>query len=345
MRAIHFLTLTLLTILPLSRMSAADAKWIRATSAHFDMYTSESDGDAKAALAHLEAARAFFLAATHCHDPGGQPVRIVAFHADSDYSKYKPLEVRSAKAYGLSAGAAPATVVLDGLKPEMFEQALREYAQLALDDSGPALPYWFRAGLSAVYSTVKPADNGMNLGAAPRSNFRNGEVGDVSLPLLFDINREAYLASRDKAATDFNATTNQTGANNGAKSSAGSRDPNGSASAALYAVQSTLAQSQDFARSAWMLVHMLMFQQEYRPKFGEFMRTLATGAETGAVFEKVYGAPISKVKADLVIYSKQTGIMILTAPFKFEKPAAPEIRPVTKEDQDRIFADLTKRPA
>jgi hypothetical protein len=343
MRSLCFLTLSLLTLAPLSGL-AADAKWLHVTSAHFDMYTSESEADAKAALTLLEATRAYFLAATRFHDPGGQTVRVVAFHAVSDFEKYRPVDVGSARAYGLPAGAAPAMIVVQGLKPDMYDQAFREYTQLVLDDAAPTLPYWFRAGLSTVYSTLKPGDNGMNLGSAPRSNFRNGEVGDVNLPLLFGINREAFLASRDKAATDFNTTTSQTGTNNGASSSAGSRDPGGSGSKALNSVQSTLAQSQDFARSAWMLVHMLMFQQEYRPKFGEFMRTLAAGGETGAVFEKVYGAPISKVKADLILYSKQTGIMVVTAPFKFEKPPAPEIRPAAKEEQDRVFADLSKRP-
>ena len=110
MRLSHGLTLTLLTILPLTSLHAADAKWVHATSAHFDLYTSESDSDAKAALQHLEATRAYFLAATHTHDPGGQTVRVVAFHAESDYSKYKPVEVRSGRAYGIASGTAPATV-------------------------------------------------------------------------------------------------------------------------------------------------------------------------------------------------------------------------------------------
>jgi hypothetical protein len=345
MRLSHGLTLTLLTILPLTSLHAADAKWVHATSAHFDLYTSESDSDAKAALQHLEATRAYFLAATHTHDPGGQTVRVVAFHAESDYSKYKPVEVRSGRAYGIASGTAPATVVVQGLKADMFDQVVREYAQLALDDSFPTLPYWYRAGVAAFYSTMKPGEGTMSLGYAPRSSYRNGEVGDVSLPLLFGINREALLASRDKAATDFNASGTNLGATNGAKSSAGSRDPGGSSSAALEGVQSAMAQSQDFARAAWMVVHMLLFQPEYRgPKFGEFMKTLAEGTETGTALEKVYDRPVSKVKADLVLYAKQTGINVATAPFKFERPPVPEVHPATREEQDRIFADLAKRP-
>ena len=79
--------LTILSHPPCSphALFAADPKWIHATSEHFDMYTAESEGDAKAALQHLEAVRAYFLAATHSKDPGGQPVRIVAFHSAENY--------------------------------------------------------------------------------------------------------------------------------------------------------------------------------------------------------------------------------------------------------------------
>jgi hypothetical protein len=346
MRTLRILTLSLsLIALSLCRLSAADAKWVHATSSHFDLYTSESEGDAKALLAHLEATRAYFLAATHTHDPGASPVRIVAFRAESDYMKYKPVEWGSARVYGLAAGAeAPATIVVQGLKPDVFDQVLREYAQLALDGSFPTLPYWYRAGLATFYSTMKPGDNTMTLGAAPRSNFRNGEVGDVSLPMLFSVNREALLASRDKAATDFNATVNNIGSTNGAKASVGSREPGGSSTTALEQVRNNMGQSQDFSHAAWMLVHMLILQPDYRMKFGEFMRTLAAGEETGSAMEKVYDRPVSKVKTDLVFYANRTGIMVVTAPFKYERPPAPEVKTATKEEAERILADLTKRP-
>jgi hypothetical protein len=300
-----------LLLLAATSLSAADAKWIHLTSPHFDVYTSESEGDTKAAIAHLEAARAFFLAATHSHDPAGKSVRIVIFHSEGDYSKYKPADIHTAKVYSI----APATIVADGLKADMSEQVFREYAQLSLDDSGPALPYWFRYGLATVYSTLKPSDTGMTIGSPPKSDYRNSEVGDVNLPLLFSVNRETILASREKGALDYNADT-------------------------FSAVQNTLLQSQDYARASWMLVHMLMFQPEYRTKFGEFMRMLASGTESGAAFGKVYGTPVSKVKADLTIYAKQTGILTMTAPFKAGKPAAVESKPLTKDELDSLLASL-----
>lgn len=330
--------LALLTaLLPLT-VYAADAKWARVTSAHFDVYTSESEGEAKSALTHLEAARAFFLAATHSHDPGEKPVRIVVFHSEAVYAKYRPDEVLSAKAYGQAAGTVPATIVVLGLKSDMYEQVFREYTQLVLDDSAPTLPYWFRAGLSMVYSTVKPGDTGMSIGAPPRGSFRTDAAANVSLPLLFGVNREALLASREKGALDFNFYLTNTGSSTEQLAASPSRDPGGAASNALATVQSRLGQSH--ARAAWMLVHMLIFHAEYRPRFGEFMRTLAAGTETGAAFNRVYGEPVGKVQTDLITYWNQTRIMVIIAPLKFEKTTAAEVHPVTNEERDQILATL-----
>jgi hypothetical protein len=346
MRVLCFFALSLFITLPVARLAAADAKWLHVTSAHFDMYTSESEGDAKSALQHLEATRGYLIAATHFHDPGGQPVRIVAFKSEGDYGKYRPQEASGAKVYSLAAATTPAPtpamIVSAGLKADMYEQLFREYVQLVLDDVAPTLPYWFRAGLASVYSTLKPTENGMNIGAAPRTNYRNGEAGDVDLQPLFSISREAYLASRNKSANDFNSNPSTMGSTNGQQTGANARDPNGSQSTALRNVQSTLEASQDYAHAAWVLTHMTMFQQEYRPKFAQFMQTLSMGTETGAAYVKVYERPVTRVRTDLATYAKQTGIMVVTAPYKPEKFTAPEIRPAAKEEQDRIFADLAK---
>lgn len=338
-RVIMSLLLATATIGPLS---AADAKWLHLSSPHFDMYSAESEGDSKAALQHLEGTRAYFLGATHFKDPfGTQSVRVVAFHADGDFAKYRPAEVGSAKVWSVAAGSAPATIAVSGLKPEVYDLLVREYTQLVLDDSARGLPYWFRAGMASVYSTLKPTDAGMNVGAAPRSSFRNGQIADADLNLLFGINRTALVASRDKAATDFYSVQSNLGSVNGTQAATGSRDPGGVGSNALSTVENQLNQSMDFARTSWALVHMLMFQADYKLKFGEFMRTVATGMPTVEAFTKVYEKPLSRVQSDLVFDAKQTGIMIMTAPFKAEK-ISPEVKPAAKEEQDRIFADLGK---
>jgi hypothetical protein len=91
-----------------------------------------------------------------------------------------------------------------------------------------------------------------------------------------------------------------------------------------------------------MLVHMLLLQPDYRTKFGAFMGTLANGEETGSAMEKVYGQPVSRVNSDLVFYANRTGIMVVTVPFKYEKPTPPQTRTATKEETDKTLSDLTR---
>ncbi len=331
-RLICCLTLLVPCVLQPARSSAADAKWIHATTEHFDLYTSESEGDAKAALQHLEAVRAYFLASTHSKDPGGQAVRIVAFHTPADYSKYRPEEVGSAKAYA-QVGAVPATIAAVGLKPEIYEQIFREYAQLVMDEYSPSLPYWFRAGLADLYSTLKPADNQIKLGIPPVRDYRSTGVADLDLSMMFGIDHAALLAARNRQGVNFYADNDAKAAVFGA----------GNAAQTTALAQSQSAMAADFQGGVWMLTHMIMFQPDYRPKFGEFVGTLGTGQPTGAVFNKVYGRSISQVAADLAIYAKMPSFSSANLPFKYEKPAAPKVAALTKEDQERILSDLSRK--
>jgi len=333
-RFTYCLTLLLPFLLQPAPSFAAETKWIHATSEHFDMYTAESEGDAKAALQHLEAVRAYFLASTHSKDPGGQPVRIVAFHTEGDYSKYRPSEVGSARAYAV-VGAVPATIAVAGLKPAMYEQIFREYGQLVMDEYSPSLPYWLRAGLADLYSTLKPGENQIQLGIPPLRDYRSSGIADLDLSLMFDIDRAGLLAARKKQGEDLYSDTD-TKSTNAAFGAA-----NGTRTTAL--AQNLSVSGQDYVAGVWTLTHMIMFQPDYRPKFGEFVGALGSGQPTGAVFSKVYGRSIGQVTYDLKLYAKRPSFSSANLPFKQEKSPAPQIRPATKEDQDRIFADLSRK--
>ncbi len=310
--------------------SAADAKWIHATSAHFDMYAAESESDARAALQHLEAVRAYYTSSTHSQDPDGQPVRIVVFQSAGDFNKYRPAEYTGANAFSLAG--PPATIVALGLKPEMYEKIFLEYCQLVMDQSAPKVPYWLRAGLAQFYSTLKPVDAGMKLGAPPSRAFHSHPTSDIDIIQLVEVNRAAYLGSRNKAANDFYADTSKNSALTASQAAATS---------ALNAVQTNI--SQDFEGEAWTFTHMLMFSPDYRSKVGELIGAMGSGQDTGAAFNSVYGRSLNQVRVDLQLYMKQPALAVATPKFAYEKPPAPQVKPAAKEEQDRIFADLGKK--
>ncbi len=57
-----------------------------------------------------------------------------------------------------------------------------------------------------------------------------------------------------------------------------------------------------------MLTHMIMFSQDYRAKAGQFIGTLASGQDTGAAFNAVYGRSLQQVLEDLRLYMKQSAL-------------------------------------
>ena len=92
-----------------------------------------------------------------------------------------------------------------------------------------------------------------------------------------------------------------------------------------------------------MLTHMIMFNQAYRAKAGQFIGTLAGGQDTGAAFNTVYGFSLSQVLDDLLLYMKQSALSVSNPKYVYDKPPAPQIQAMTKEDQDSLIADLGKK--
>ena len=104
----YILTIILACLLPVARSFAAEQKWIRAASANFELYTTENDAKARAALDHFEAVRAYFLKAVRAGGPPGEPLRIVAFRSEGEYRPYRPPGMDFARAFSQSS-SAPST--------------------------------------------------------------------------------------------------------------------------------------------------------------------------------------------------------------------------------------------
>jgi len=329
MQISRFFLIASLLWLPMGHLAAADAKWVHASSAHFEMYAAQSESDIRAALQHLETVRAFFLNSTHSQDPGGQPVRIVVFQSEGDAAKYRPSEYGSVSTYSIPG--TPATIVSVGLKPESYEHIFREYCQLVLDQSAPKIPYWLRAGLAQFYSTLKPENNKIKLGAAPTRAFHTHDGLDVNLIQLFGADRNLFLESRSRSSTEFYADTGSYAAL-GAMGAA--------ATQAMNALETKA--TQDYELPSWALTHMLMFSPTYRAKVGEFIGLLSNGQETVSAFGTVYGRSLADVRSDLNLYMRQAGLAVAEPPFQYEKPKALSMKPATKEAVEELLESARK---
>ncbi|HEY4089763.1 MAG TPA: hypothetical protein VGM43_27755 [Bryobacteraceae bacterium] len=329
MRIFRLFLIASLLLIPAGRLSAADAKWVHASSAHFEMYAAQSESEIRAALQHLEIVRAFFINSTHSQDPGGQPVRVVVFQSEGDAAKFRPSEYGSVTTYSISG--TPATIVSLGLKPERYEHIFREYCQLVLDQSAPKIPYWLRSGLAQFYSTLKPEENKIKLGAAPARAFHSHDGLNVDLVQLFGADRKMFLESSSRSSTEFYADTGNYAAL-GAKGAA--------ATQALNSLESKAAQ--DYELPSWALTHMLMFSPTYRAKAGAFIGQTSNGEETVAAFGSVYGRSLADVRSDLSLYMRQAGLPVMEPAFKYEKPSAPVMKPAAKEDVEALLTSSRK---
>lgn len=314
----RFPSLCLLAILflPSPRVFAAE-KWVHATSAHFDLYTDESEAEVRAGLSYLETARAFFVSSTSSKDPDGKPVRIIAFHSDADFYKYEPSGYSLVTAYSLPG--PPDTIVSKGLKPERYEYIFLEYCQAALDQSVPKLPFWIRAGLAQLYSTLKLGDGSVQLGNPPTRSFAG--ASNMNMTVLISVDRSGYLESRARAGASFDSDT-----------AFGKKAPSAA----------SLNDFENFQLETWMLTHMVMFGTDYRAKAGQFISALSNGEETASAFHTVYDRSLQQVASDLRFYMKQAGVPVVNAKFSPEKPAAPQIQTMTKEEQTNLIAGLGK---
>jgi hypothetical protein len=95
----------------------------------------------------------------------------------------------------------------------------------------------------------------------------------------------------------------------------------------------------------WALTHMLYLRAEYRPKFSQFVHTVAAEKDSAEALQEVYGRPISQIEKDLQAYLRGSSFQGMLVPAKFEK-ASTEIsaEPASDFDVGLVLADLWNRP-
>ncbi len=149
------LTLPILCIClltPALHLQAAE-HWIRVSTSHFEMYTSNSEKQAVNALQTFEEVRSFFLQASHSKAAQEQPVRIIAFNSEKEYKPYR-LNA-GAFAYYLRSRERD-YIVMQDISPDHYGTAVHEYTHLVVEHQHLQLPIWLNEGLADVYSSLEP---------------------------------------------------------------------------------------------------------------------------------------------------------------------------------------------
>lgn len=84
-----------------------------------------------------------------------------------------------------------------------------------------------------------------------------------------------------------------------------------------------------FYAQSWLLVHMLMVSDDYRPKYNEFLNHVMAGSDAAQALETVYGRNLKQVSDDLRAYPRSDRLKALLFDVKLSKSAEiPKTEPV-----------------
>ena len=131
--------------------SAAEQKWVKATSANFEVYTTAGEKKAREAIVYFEQVRSFFQKAFHAASPGKGRVRIVAFQSAKEYKPYQLFD-RIAYAGG---DQDRDEIVMQSVSEENYPVAVHEYVHILLKPV-KNMPLWLNEGLAELYSSLRP---------------------------------------------------------------------------------------------------------------------------------------------------------------------------------------------
>jgi hypothetical protein len=142
----------------------ASDRWISLTTAHFEMYTTNSAKQGTDALKIFEQVRSFFLETSPSKKAPDTPVRIIAFKSEKQYAPYRVNE--GSFAY-YQRSRKRDYIVMQDVSAEHHRVAVHEYTHLVVEHSGLKLPVWLNEGLADLYSSLEPVSGGRAMVGRP----------------------------------------------------------------------------------------------------------------------------------------------------------------------------------
>jgi tetratricopeptide (TPR) repeat protein len=240
---------------------AAD-HWLRVSSPHFELYTTQSEKQGRDAVVHLEQVRAFFLQASPIRSLGDFPLRIFEFDTEAQYTTFR----QSARqvAYFVATPASEYIVLGDRAAAKQadgdYAASVHEYVHLVVRHGGLKIPTWLNEGWADVFSTL-------------RARGKDMAVGDLLPDRMKSLESDQWM--------DFDTLTSVDNA---------SPEYHESSRVGIFYAES------------WALAHMLFLSPEYKDNFGKFVTALNSGKSSAEACQLAFGKTPAAVYADLRNY-------------------------------------------
>ena len=139
--------------------SAAEQKWVKATSANFEVYTTAGEKKAREVILYFEQVRGLFEKESHPVRSVAGRVRIVVFQSPREY---KPYQMYDRPAYAAGSNDHD-EIVLGNLSADYYTIAVHEYVHIILRPI-KNVPVWLNEGMAEFYSNLHPAGKKVSVG-------------------------------------------------------------------------------------------------------------------------------------------------------------------------------------
>lgn len=169
--------------------SSLGAQWIKLTTPHFEMYTTNTRAKAVEALETFEEARRFFNENSPSETVTEMPIRILAFRSEKEF---RPYSTNPGAIAFYQRGHGRDYIVMRDLGPGSYSVAIHEYTHLYLEHHNVHLPLWLNEGLADVYSTLQPKGGQLIVGLPPPGRIEALRTAPLlELHQLFSVNEES----------------------------------------------------------------------------------------------------------------------------------------------------------
>ncbi len=162
-------------------VSPVHAQWVKLTTPHFEMYTTNDRAKAVEALDSLEEARQFFNENSPSETVTEMPIRIIAFRSENEF---RPYSTNPGATAFYQRGHGRDYIVMRDLGPGSPSVAIHEYTHLYLEHHNLHLPLWLNEGLADVYSTLRLKGGQLIVGLPPP-----GRIGALKTSPLLDLHQ------------------------------------------------------------------------------------------------------------------------------------------------------------
>ena len=166
----------LLFLLLLASFAAArdEPQWIRVNSSHFSVLTDAGEKKGREVIVRFEQMRGVFSQLlVRSKVNMSLPIDIIALKSDKEYSLLAPIrQGQPIDAPGFFIGGDDRIfVVLDVFQEESWRAVAHQFAHYLLNYNYPPTPAWFDEGFAEYFSSMRPDNKQVQIGADPELNL------------------------------------------------------------------------------------------------------------------------------------------------------------------------------